>query len=234
MPPKFNPSKLKKLVEPQIRQIFYQAVLQDQIEIIDYILQNWHTENSRLIHTNTQSQSVKKLKTLHLCQKKSCFVLKAIEENQLEFLVKVRLYLKKPCLPLCFPTGFQQAYLGRWDLFKLILPSNNQVPWMTLKPANISLLDIAANQNNAEMIETIILWYGFPKVDLDKNILNAIYKAVRKDQAEVVRRLIHLIEFRGFYKWQLIKFAAQKNHNETLRVLETVQPVCTLQIEYHS
>ena len=104
---------------------------------------------------------------------------------------------------------------------------------MTLKPANISLLDIAANQNNAEMIETIILWYGFPKVDLDKNILNAIYKAVRKDQAEVVRRLIHLIEFRGFYKLidQLIKFAAQKNHNETLRVLETVTPVCTLQMQ---
>ena len=102
---------------------------------------------------------------------------------------------------------------------------------MTLKPANISLLDIAANQNNAEMIETIILWYGFPRIDLDKNIIKTLGKAVRKDQAEVVRRLIHLIEFRGFHKWQFIKFAAQKNHNETLRVLETVTPVCTLQMQ---
>ena len=63
-----------------------------------------------------------------------------------------------------------------------------------------------------------------------KSYLNLSVKAVRKDQAEVVRRLIHLIEFRGFYKWQLIKFAAQKNYNETLRVLETVTPVCTLQM----
>ena len=230
--PTYNPLTLKELLEPIIRQIFYQAALKDQNEIVHYILQNWHTEEARLIH---KQRGIESEKTLKKCKcYKSCLARKAVEEdNPLDSLMKIRLHFP-PRMPLCFQTGLIQACKGRWDLFKLILPCNNQTQWMKYHLAGHSLLQIAANQNNTEMIETLILWYGLPKVDLGRIMYSVLKEAVGRGQTEVVRRLIHLqirqeyLESGFVSRSKLINIALKKGHHGTVHVLETITPVFTL------
>ena len=148
--------------------------------------------------------------------------------------MKIRLHFP-PGMPLCFQTGLIQACKGRWDLFKLILPCNNQTQWMKYHLAGHSLLQIAANQNNTEMIETLILWYGLPKVDLGRIMYSVLIEAVGRGQTEVVRRLIHLspvtcqevLESGFVLRSKLINIALKKGHHGTVHVLETIRPVFT-------
>ena len=165
---------------------------------------------------------------------KTCLVRKAVEEdNPLDSLMKMRLHFP-PSMPLCFQTGVIQACLERWDLFMLILPCSNQTQWMKYRIDGDSLLQIAANQNNTEMIETLILWYGLPKVDLGRIMYSVLKEAVGRGQTEVVRRLIHLqirqeyLESGFVSRSKLINIALKKGHHGTVHVLETITPVFTL------
>ena len=219
--PTYNPLTLQECLEPIIRQIFYQAVLKDQSETVHYIKQNWHTAEAKLIHN--QDLSIKERK----CHK-TCLVRKAVEEdNPLDTLMKMRLHFP-PYMPLCFQTGVIQACLGRWDLFKLILPCSNQTQWMKYRIDGDSLLQIAANQNNTEMIETLIIWYGLPNKDLKEAMSRTLFKAIDRGQTEVVRRLIHLSAWNVYelvYIPKMINIALKKGHYETVNVLETIRPV---------
>ena len=236
--PTYNPLTLQECLEPIIRQIFYQAVLKDQSETVHYIKQNWHTAETRLIHKYTRISQKKLAMKKRKCHK-TCLVRKAVEEdNPLDSLMKMRLHFP-PYMPLCFQTGIIQACLGRWDLFKLILPCNNQIfhplnnqiQWMKYHFAGDSLLQIAANQNNTEMIETLIIWYGLPNKDLKKAMSRTLFKAIDRGQTEVARRLIHLSAWNAYELvpiTRMINIALKKRHYETVNVLETIRPVFTL------